>query len=90
MYTDPGKIRFVLLIVFGAEERGEVETIRHELSGRTRKDYDEATTYHDGKWLRLTVDADDIVGDVERLLTVKRKPKSADGIVGLDQTREVI
>jgi len=72
----PEKNRFALLIVFGAEERGKVETIRHELSVRTRKDYDEATTYRDGKWLLLTVDADDIVDDVERLLTVKRKPKN--------------
>jgi hypothetical protein len=72
----PEKNRFALLIVFGAEERGKVETIRHELSVRTRKDYDEATTYHDGKWLRFTVDADDIVDDVERLLAVKRKPKN--------------
>ena len=72
----PEKNRFTLLIVFGAEERGKMETIRRELSERTRKNYDEATTYHDGKWLRLTVDADDIVDDVERFLEMKRKPKN--------------
>ena len=72
----PEKNRFVLLIVFGADERSKVETIRRELFARTRKAYDEATTYHDGKWLRLSVDDEDIVADVERLLAVKRRPKN--------------
>jgi len=72
----PEKNRFLLLIVFGAEERSKVETIRHELSVRTRKAYDKAPTYHDGKWLLLSVDEKDIVDDVERLLAVKRRPKN--------------
>jgi hypothetical protein len=42
---------------------------------RTRKDYEKATTYHDGKWLFLTVDAGDVLADVEKLLAVKREPK---------------
>jgi hypothetical protein len=72
----PQKNRFLLVIVFGANERSKVETIRHKLSVRTRKEYDEATTYHDGKWLLLNVDNEDIVADVERLLAVKRRPKN--------------
>ena len=71
----PQKNCFLLLIVFGADERSKMETLRHELSGRTRKSYDEATTYHDGKWLLLNVDDEDVVIDVERLLAVKRRPK---------------
>jgi hypothetical protein len=72
----PEKNRFSLLIVFGADERAQVETIRNELSARTRKTYDEAATYHDGKWLLLNVDNEGIVADVERLLAVKRRPKT--------------
>ncbi len=72
----PEKNRFALVIVFGADERSKVESMRHELSVRTRKEYDAATTYHDGKWLHLSVDGEDIVADVERLLAVKRKPKN--------------
>ena len=49
-----------------------MKTIRDELSAQTRKDYDEATTYHDGKWLLLTVDGDKVVDDVELVLTPKR------------------
>jgi len=71
----PERKRFALLIVFGAEERGKMATIRHELSSQTGKDYDEATTYHDGKWLFLTVDAGNMLTDVKKLLAVKRKPK---------------
>ncbi len=73
----PEKGRFLLLIVFGADERSNVETIRNELSVRTQKAYDEATTYHDGKWLLLSVYNGTIVADVERLLAVKRKRKNA-------------
>ena len=72
----PEKNRFAILIVFGAEERVKVEAMREDLSVQTRRAYDGATTYHDGKWLVLTVDTDSVVGDVERLLSVKRKPKN--------------
>ena len=72
----PEKNRLALLIVFGAEERAKVEKIRNSLTQYTQKRYDEATTYHDGKWLFLTVDSDRIVEDVMRLLAVKRKPKN--------------
>jgi hypothetical protein len=71
----PEKNAFRLLIVFGAKERDKVEAIRAELSPNTRKAYDDATTYHDGKWLRLKIDNDKTVADVERLLAVKRRPK---------------
>lgn len=73
----PEKGLCTLLIVFGDKERIGVEAIRQRLSARTLKEYDKATTYHDGKWLVLTVDADAVLADVERLLAVKRKPKKA-------------
>ncbi len=74
----PEKNRCAILIVFGAEERARVETIRGELSERTREGYDGATTYHDGKWLVFTVDNDETLRDVERLLAAKRKPRTLD------------
>ncbi len=72
----PEKDHFAILIVFGAKERAKVETMRDELSARAQEAYDKATTYHDGKWLFLTVDTDTVVQDVGRLLAVKRKPKN--------------
>ena len=71
----PEKNRLAIQIVFGAEEREKMEAIRDKLSKPTREAYDRAKTYHDGKWVYLTVDTDDVVADVERLLAVKRKPK---------------
>jgi hypothetical protein len=71
----PEKNRFALLIVFGAEERERVETIRKSLLPSTQKEYDRATTYHDGKWLRLAIDTDRVVEDILRLLAMKRKTK---------------
>jgi len=71
----PEKGRLALLIVFGGEERSKVEHIREALSAGTRKAYDEATTYHDGKWVVLDVKDQRTVEDVKQLLATKRKPK---------------
>jgi hypothetical protein len=73
----PERNRFALLIVFGAEEREKAESIKGGLSARTGKAYDDAATYHDGKWVLLTVDSAAAVEDIGRLLAVKRKPKAA-------------
>lgn len=73
----PEKNRFVLLIVFGAEERAKVEAIWDSLSKLTRKEYDRATIYHDGKWVLLTINNDKVVEDVRKLLAIKRKPKKS-------------
>ena len=72
----PEKNRFALLIVFGAKEREKVENIRDSLSTRTQMEYDKTTTYHDGKWVLLTINSDKVVEDVMNLLVIKRKPKN--------------
>jgi hypothetical protein len=71
----PEKDRFLILIVFGAEDRRKVESIRHEISAGTMSLYDVARTYHDGKWLLLDVGTDDMISDIGKFLGVKRKPK---------------
>ena len=72
----PEKDRFAVVIVFGAEERAKVEAVKDQLSARTRKEYDEASTYRDGKWVLLTINTDEVVEDVMRLLALKRRPKN--------------
>jgi len=69
----PEKNRFAIVIVFGADERAKVETMRAELSPATQEAYDRATTYHDGKWLLLHVTSKSVIRDVQRLLAVKRR-----------------
>lgn len=73
----PEKNRFALLIVFGAAQRAKVKTIKDSLLPDTQNAYDSAATYHDGKWLLLTVNSNKVVQDVLVLLAVKRKPKGA-------------
>lgn len=73
----PARNQFLLVIVFGGEERKKVEDILPELVSHAREDYLAATTYHDGKWLALEVDTDAVLADVERLLSIKRRPKSS-------------
>ena len=64
-----------MVIVLGTAERSKVEVVKQELSAQTQQAYDSATTYHDGKWLLLTIDNEAVVVDVIRILALKRKPK---------------
>jgi len=73
----PERNQLVVQIVFGAEERALAEKILPELSPDVRRAYADATTYHDGKWLALVVDHDEILADIEKLLAIKRRPKRA-------------
>lgn len=75
LHVVPERGHFALQIVLGAAERDKADAVRDTLSGGTQEKYDEATTYHDGKWLLLTVDADKRVDDVMRLLAVKRRSR---------------
>jgi hypothetical protein len=70
----PEKNGLMIQIVFGAAERSAVETMIDQLSADTRQAYENARTYHDGKWLFLKVDSDMVMKDIELLLEVKRKP----------------
>lgn len=71
----PEKGKFLLLIVFGKEEREKAELILPALSPETQKLYSEATTYHDGKWVVFNLKDSRTFDDVKTLLTLKRKPR---------------
>lgn len=71
----PEKDRLAVLIVFGREERQKVEAVKDQLSMETQEAYEKATTYHDGKWVRFTVDSDTVAEDLQLLFAVKRRPK---------------
>lgn len=65
---------FGFMIIFGKAEREKVEAIRSDLSPETQRIYDEATTYHDGKWVMFELTDTSLFSDMEKLLMVKRKP----------------
>lgn len=62
------------MIIFGKEERTKFEEIRETFSHAVCKQYDEAETYRDGKWVMFeptdTAEFDDYI----KLLAIKRKP----------------
>lgn len=62
------------MIIFGKDERTKVEEIRSELSSYVLETYDNAQTFHDGKWVMFNITDYSIVEDLKKLLLIKRKP----------------
>jgi len=62
------------MIVFGKAERLKFETEKESYSKEVQKIYDEAQTYHDGKWIMFEPTDASLFNDFIRLLCVKRKP----------------
>jgi len=72
----PERGQFKVLLVFGSKEREKVERILADLRSHVRDDFARASTSHDGRWVSVVVDSKKVLADVERLLVLKRAPKS--------------
>ena len=73
LYPEQGA--FTVLVVLGGKEMERHAEILEQLSATTREQLDATHQYHDGKWLWLRVHVKEQIGDVKKLLTIKRKPK---------------
>ena len=62
------------MIIFGKDERTKFEENRESYSSGVQKIYDEAQTYHDGKWIMFYPEDSLMFDDFMRLLEIKRKP----------------
>ena len=62
------------MIIFGKDERTKFEDTRDTLSKSVCKKYDEAKTYHDGKWVMFEPTDTAEFDDYMKLLAIKRKP----------------
>ena len=62
------------MIIFGKDESAKVEAVREKLSEEVQKNYDEAKTYHDGKWVMFEPVDTSMFDDFLQLLAIKRKP----------------
>lgn len=62
------------LIILGKNERSKFEADRESYAKEVQKLYDEAKTYHDGKWILFELVDDSLFHDFIRLLGIKRKP----------------
>ena len=72
VYTHEDK--FTFLIIFGIKEREIFEARRDEFSKDILNYYDDAKTYHDGKWIFIDVTEPAQLEDVKRLIQIKKKP----------------
>ena len=62
------------MIILGRDERSKFEAIRDTLSDAVWRQYDEAQTYHDGKWVMFEPTDTAEFDDYMKLLAIKRKP----------------
>lgn len=62
------------MVILGKDERTKFESMREMFSNAAQKIYDETTTFHDGKWLMFELNDTSLFNDIERLLSIKRKP----------------
>lgn len=62
------------MIIFGKDERTIFENIRGTLSNTVCKQFDEAKTYRDGKWVMFYPTNTAEFADYMNLLAIKRKP----------------
>ena len=62
------------MVILGKDERTKFESMREMFSNAAQKIYDETPTFHDGKWLMFELKDTSLFNDIERLLSIKRKP----------------
>jgi len=61
-------------IIFGKAEREKFEERRGEFTDKIQKFYDDAHTYHDGKWMLIRVDNLETLEAVKKMILIKKKP----------------
>ncbi len=62
------------MIILGKDERLKFENERENYSEEVQRIYDEAQTYHDGKWIMFEPVDTSMFDDFIKLLKIKRKP----------------
>jgi len=63
-----------ILVIYGKDERGKFEAKRGSFSKEITTAYDQARTYHDGKWITFYAPNEKITRALPALLAIKRKP----------------
>lgn len=67
------------MIILGKDERLKFEADRENYTKAVQKKYDEAKTYHDGKWIMFEPVDTSLFHDFINLLEMKRKPNRKPG-----------
>jgi len=61
-------------VIFGKAEREKLEARRAEFSAEIMTAYDDAHTYHDGKWVMFMPVSETCISELVKILSVKRRP----------------
>lgn len=72
LYAKENCISF--MIIFGKDERAKFEVNKANYSNEIQKSFDEAKTFHDGKWVMFELIDMSIIDGLVKLLEIKRKP----------------
>lgn len=72
LYARESRIGF--MVILGKDERAQFEKDRDCYATEIQRIYDEARTYHDGKWMMFEPTDTSLFDDFLRLLALKRKP----------------
>lgn len=75
LYARENSVGF--MVVLGKQERLKFENDRASYSQEVQNVYDEAQTYHDGKWLMFEPRDASLFDDFVRILSIKRRPNKA-------------
>ena len=62
------------MIILGKDERAKFEADRENYAKEIQARYDEAKTYHDGKWIMFEPVDTSLFPDFLKLLNIKRRP----------------
>lgn len=62
------------MVIMGKAEREKFEMHRQDFSADILKIYDEAETYHDGKWMMFYPKDSAMFEDYLKMLKIKRRP----------------
>lgn len=66
--------KFTFLVIFGKKEREIFEAQKNTFSKYICNYYDNAKTYHDGKWMYIDVTDLEQLEEIKRLIQIKKKP----------------
>ncbi len=72
LYAKENAIGF--LVIFGKAEREKVEAHKGDYSEEVYRAYEEAKTFHDGKWVMVRPTSIAVLDDLMKLLVLKRRP----------------
>lgn len=62
------------MVILGKNEQSKFDADRNSYSEEVQRIYDDAQSFHDGKWLMFTVTDTTLFDDFINLLALKRKP----------------